>query len=229
MGRCRDRASAHMGDITTLDVDAIVNAANSPRCSAAAASTARSTAPPGPSCCAECRLARRLRRRATPRPPRRPRLPGRWVIHTVGPGVARRRRPARPSCSPRATGAASRSPTSRGPRSRSRRSPPALRLPERSALSDPAWEIDSLTWSLPRVDARDHSATLGIGIDRRRRHAASEACSALRLSRSLTARAHRLAGARRSRRARSHPGRRCVVKKARPPLSWVSVSMKWRR
>ncbi len=46
------------GDITTQEVDAIVNAANS-TCWAAAASTARSTGRGGPSILAECRELRR--------------------------------------------------------------------------------------------------------------------------------------------------------------------------
>ena len=100
------------GDITEQDVDAIVNAANS-TCSAAAASTARSTAPAARRSSSECRRARRLRdrRREGDRPGD---LPARCVIHTVGPvwhggGAARR------SCSPRVTGARSRSPRARLP------------------------------------------------------------------------------------------------------------------
>ena len=77
------RLEVVVADITTLEVDAIVNAANA-RCSAAAASTARSTAPPDPSC---WRNADTLGGCATgsAKITRGYRLPARHVIHAVGP------------------------------------------------------------------------------------------------------------------------------------------------
>ena len=86
-----------VADITTLDVDAIVNAANG-RCSAAAASTAPSIAPPDPSSWPN---ARRWAA-ATPVPPRSPAAtgsrPGTSFTRSARSGAAVTR--ARRHCSP---------------------------------------------------------------------------------------------------------------------------------
>ena len=78
-----------VADITTLDVDAIVNAANRSACSAAAASTAPSTALPAPNCSPNAA-------RWAAAKPARPRSPGLSPAgpprHPHGrPGLARRR------------------------------------------------------------------------------------------------------------------------------------------
>jgi len=75
-------------DITTLEVDAIVNAANSALLGGGG-STAPSIAPAGPELLAECRAFG-----GCPTGEARLtggyRLPARFVIHTVGAGLARR-------------------------------------------------------------------------------------------------------------------------------------------
>ena len=71
-------------DITTLDVDAIVNAANASLLGGGGVDGAIHRAA-GPELLEECRDARRMPRPATPRPRGLPPTGPTWVIHTVGP------------------------------------------------------------------------------------------------------------------------------------------------